>query len=275
MTKRIVWLVVSCLMVAALLLATCAPAVVEHEEEVARPEEEEEVVTEEEAAPEEEVVAEEEAAPEEEVVTEEEVAPTTTSTDTVRLQNLVLLHDELFKRTEEDYQEGRKPISTTDEQGNVVTRWNFFAGVLETVEKKMGDDWTTTAYRSRRPLITVYGKADVDALRDAYDEIIGDAYDFTENRANVAFILLYVSQGEWMNVSALQRMLANPTISTEHLADILEEVTGRPAAAAMVIGYTNTTNPNDGNRIYASIIWMFSYGILGQQHYFDDPNPTG
>ena len=55
MTKRIIWLLVSCLMVAALLLASCAAAEVEEEEE-------EEVVTPEE----EEVVAEEEV-----VVTEE------------------------------------------------------------------------------------------------------------------------------------------------------------------------------------------------------------
>jgi len=48
MAKRIVWLVVSCLMVAALLLASCGPA--EVEEEVVTPEEEEEVVAEEEVA---------------------------------------------------------------------------------------------------------------------------------------------------------------------------------------------------------------------------------
>ena len=60
MKKKIVWLVVSCLMVATLLLASCAAAEVE-EEEVVTPEEEEEVVTEEEV-----VVTEEEV-----VVTEE------------------------------------------------------------------------------------------------------------------------------------------------------------------------------------------------------------
>jgi len=58
MRKKLVWLVVSCLMVAALLLASCAPAVTEEEEEVVTPGEEEEVVTPEEeeeavAAPEE------------------------------------------------------------------------------------------------------------------------------------------------------------------------------------------------------------------------------
>ncbi|MFC1943454.1 ABC transporter substrate-binding protein [Chloroflexota bacterium] len=58
MKKKIVWLVVSCLMVAALLLASCAPAVVE-EEKVAPPVKEEVVV------PKEEVVV-----PKEEVVTE-------------------------------------------------------------------------------------------------------------------------------------------------------------------------------------------------------------
>ena len=77
MTKKIVWLVVSCLMVIALLLVSCAPAVTEGEE--ATPSEEE-VVTEEEApAPgEEETATEEEEAPvpgEEETVTEEEEAP--------------------------------------------------------------------------------------------------------------------------------------------------------------------------------------------------------
>lgn len=50
MRKKIVWLVVSCLMVAALVLGSCAPAVVEEEEEVAPPVDEEEVV-EEEVAP--------------------------------------------------------------------------------------------------------------------------------------------------------------------------------------------------------------------------------
>jgi len=44
MKRKIVWLVVSCLMAAALVLASCAPAVVEEEEEVAPPVEEEEVV---------------------------------------------------------------------------------------------------------------------------------------------------------------------------------------------------------------------------------------
>lgn len=49
MTRKIVWLVVSCLMVAALVLGSCAPAVVEEEEEVVTPVvEEEEVVVEEE-----------------------------------------------------------------------------------------------------------------------------------------------------------------------------------------------------------------------------------
>lgn len=44
MKRRIVWLVVSCLMVAALVLASCAPAAVEEEEVVPPVEEEEEVV---------------------------------------------------------------------------------------------------------------------------------------------------------------------------------------------------------------------------------------
>ena len=47
MKRKTIWLVVSCLMVAALVLASCGPAAVE-EEEVVTPEEEEEVVTEEE-----------------------------------------------------------------------------------------------------------------------------------------------------------------------------------------------------------------------------------
>ncbi len=58
MKKKIVWLLVTCLMVAALLLASCAPAVVE-EEEVIPEEEEEEVIPEEE----EEVIPEEEKGP--------------------------------------------------------------------------------------------------------------------------------------------------------------------------------------------------------------------
>ena len=41
MTKHIIWLLVSCLMVAALVLASCGPAVTEEEEEVAPPTEEE------------------------------------------------------------------------------------------------------------------------------------------------------------------------------------------------------------------------------------------
>ena len=43
MRKKIVWLVVSCLMVAALVLASCGPAVTEEEEEVAPPVKEKEV----------------------------------------------------------------------------------------------------------------------------------------------------------------------------------------------------------------------------------------
>ena len=50
MKKKIVWLILSGLMVLSLLLASCAPAVTE-EEEVVPPEEEKEVVTEEEVAP--------------------------------------------------------------------------------------------------------------------------------------------------------------------------------------------------------------------------------
>ena len=50
MKKKIVWLVVSCLMVLSLVLASCAPAVVE-EEEVVTPVVEEEEVVEEEVAP--------------------------------------------------------------------------------------------------------------------------------------------------------------------------------------------------------------------------------
>ena len=53
MTKKIVWLVVSCLMVAALLLASCGPAVEEEEEVAPPPVEEEEVAP----PPEEEEVA--------------------------------------------------------------------------------------------------------------------------------------------------------------------------------------------------------------------------
>ena len=51
MKKKIVWLVVSCLMVVALVLGSCAPAVVEEEEEVVTPVVEEEEVVEEEVAP--------------------------------------------------------------------------------------------------------------------------------------------------------------------------------------------------------------------------------
>jgi len=51
MRRKIVWLVVSCLMVLSLLMASCAPAVTEEEEVVAPPKEEKEVVTEEEVAP--------------------------------------------------------------------------------------------------------------------------------------------------------------------------------------------------------------------------------
>jgi len=47
MKKKIVWLVVSCLMVLSLVLASCAPAVVEEEEEVVTPVVEEEEVVEE------------------------------------------------------------------------------------------------------------------------------------------------------------------------------------------------------------------------------------
>ena len=64
MKRKIIWLVVSCLMVAVLLLVSCAPAVTEEEEVIAPPEEEEEVVTEEEVV--EEVVEEEEEPLEEE-----------------------------------------------------------------------------------------------------------------------------------------------------------------------------------------------------------------
>ena len=48
MRKKIVWLILSGVMVAVLLLVSCAPAVTEEEEVIAPPEEEEEVVTEEE-----------------------------------------------------------------------------------------------------------------------------------------------------------------------------------------------------------------------------------
>ncbi|MBA7620013.1 hypothetical protein ES703_27355 [subsurface metagenome] len=53
MKSKILWLLVSCLLVAGLVLASCAPAVVEEEEEVVTPvvEEEEEEVVEEEVAP--------------------------------------------------------------------------------------------------------------------------------------------------------------------------------------------------------------------------------
>ena len=54
MKKRIVWILVSCLMVLSLVIASCGPAEVEEEEE------EEEVVIEEEEEEEEEVVEEEE-----------------------------------------------------------------------------------------------------------------------------------------------------------------------------------------------------------------------
>ena len=43
MKKKTVWLVVSCLMVAALVLASCGPAAVEEEKEIVTPGEEEEV----------------------------------------------------------------------------------------------------------------------------------------------------------------------------------------------------------------------------------------
>jgi ABC-type transport system substrate-binding protein len=67
MKKKIVWVVVSCLMVVALVLASCGPAVTEEEE--VTPTEEEVTPTKEEVTP-----TEEEVTPtEEEVVTEEEV----------------------------------------------------------------------------------------------------------------------------------------------------------------------------------------------------------
>ena len=84
MRKKIVWMVVSCLMVAALLLASCGPAVTEEEEEVVT-EEEEEVVTEEE----EEVVTEEE----EEVVTAPE-GPQYGGTFTLAFSSPILGFDE-------------------------------------------------------------------------------------------------------------------------------------------------------------------------------------
>ncbi len=51
MKKKIIWLVVSCLMVAALLLASCAPAITEKEEKLVKEEEEVVSVEEEEPAP--------------------------------------------------------------------------------------------------------------------------------------------------------------------------------------------------------------------------------
>jgi len=51
MKRKIIWLILSSVMVAALLLASCAPAIIEPEEVAPSPEEEEEVVTEEEVAP--------------------------------------------------------------------------------------------------------------------------------------------------------------------------------------------------------------------------------
>lgn len=56
MTRKIVWLVMSCLIVLALVLASCGPAAVEEEEEVVPEEEEEVAVPEEEEEEEEEVV---------------------------------------------------------------------------------------------------------------------------------------------------------------------------------------------------------------------------
>ena len=56
MTKKIVWLILSCLMVAALLLASCGPAAEEEEEVVVTPGEEEVVVAEEEVVVTEEMV---------------------------------------------------------------------------------------------------------------------------------------------------------------------------------------------------------------------------
>ena len=207
-----------------------------------------------------------------------ETTPSTTSTDRARLENLIYEHNELFKRTEEDRQKGRKPTYTENKQGDVVTRWKYLPiGALDTIEKKTGDEWTTTAYRKGYPSITVYGKADGDTLRDAYDEITGGVYDFTKNQANVAFIRLYVRQVKGMEISTLQRMLANPTISTDDLAAVLgvAKKAGVGAVPAMVIGYTDTANPNDGNAIYASIIRTFFYGDLYKRYYFDDPNPAG
>jgi len=56
MTKRIIWLILSCLIVSALVLVSCGPAEVEEEEEVVPVEEEEEEVVPEEEEEEEEVV---------------------------------------------------------------------------------------------------------------------------------------------------------------------------------------------------------------------------
>jgi len=202
--------------------------------------------------------------------------PTITHTDRETLENLIIEHNKLFKETEEASKKGAKPHYTKDEHGNVVTRWNSHPnGAFDTVEKKRDDGhgWTTTAYRNGKPLITVYGKVGGDTLRDAYNEITGGVYGFTKNQANVAFIRLYVWQVEGLNISTLQRILANPTISTDDLADMVGKANnpGSGAHPAMVIGYTDTADPNDGNRIYASVRLRFSIGLPFKFYYFEDP----
>ncbi|HID92451.1 MAG TPA: hypothetical protein EYP60_00010 [bacterium (Candidatus Stahlbacteria)] len=211
-----------------------------------------------------------------EITKEETTEITSPSTDRETLKSLIIEHEELFKKTKEDYDKGKRPGVTKDEQGNIVTRWNYLPnGALDTVQKKREDEhgWTTTAYRFGRPLITAYGKVDGDTLRNAYDEITGGSYDFTENQVDVAFIRLYVDQVKEINISTLQGMLANPTISDDDLAPLLGKANnpGFGGHPAMVIGYTNTANPNDGNRVYASIIWKYFLGLPQKVYYFDEP----
>ena len=254
MKRKIMRLVISCLMVLSVLLISCAPAVTEEEE----------------AAP-----------PEEEVVTEEEEVLPVTSTDRETLRSLIFEHDKLFGQAKKGT---AKPTVTIDTDGYPVTRWNYHPnGAFDTVEKKRDDGhgWTTTAFRNRDPLITVHGRVHDrvggGALRDAYEEIKRGDYDFTTNPVDVVFIRLFATEVEKMNTSTLQGMLANPTISTNDLAVMVGEgkYVGSGASLALVIGYTDTADPNDGNRIYACVIQRYSSGLPTKAYYYDDPNPTG
>lgn len=203
--------------------------------------------------------------------------PTTeaeTSTDSETLRNLIFEHDKLFRETKAAYDRGARPRSTVDKDGHLVTSWTYHPnGALDKIENKRDDGhgWTTTAFRNRDPLITVHGRVGGDALRDAYEEIKRGDYDFTTNPVDVAFIRLFVGEAKEMNTSTLQGMLANPTVSTNDLAVMVGEGRHVGMGPALVIGYTDTADPNDGNSIYACVIQRYGSGIPTKAYYFDDP----